>query len=150
MANLYRANLYRANLYRANLEEANLKGANLEEANLEEANLEEANLYRANLKGANLRSVKLPSPGIVLLASWGALSSETTLALMRLDAHNHPDGQAAFDRWATEELHPCPYTGCHVQRVANFNENYSLWSWGPAPTLYEAMMMVLKEKCIIE
>jgi hypothetical protein len=126
------------------LENAARSKANLDGANLDGANLDGANLVRANLDGANLVRANLPSPGVVLLACWGDLSDATTLALMRLDASAHPD-PFAFDRWAAGGV--CPYTGVRVERAARFQERRHLWIPGPPPTLWEALCMVLDEKC---
>ena len=143
-ANLYEANLYGADLRGADLRGASLRGASLYEANLYEANLRGTDLRGTDLRGANLRGARLPSPGTVLLADWGTLAADTICALMRLDAGSHSD-PAAFDRWAAGE--GCPYESCVVERAANFEEDRDLWSPGPPPTLWEAMCMVLDEKC---
>jgi hypothetical protein len=63
---------------------------------------------------------------------------------MRLDASAHPD-PGKFDEW--KETGNCPYSRAKIQRIANFKENISLWSPGPAPTIWEALTMVLDEKC---
>ena len=138
------ANLSRANLSRANLSGANLSGADLSWANLSWAYLSGANLSWADLSGANLSGTMFPSPTIVLLANWGTLSADTTKLLMRLDASAHPSPEL-FDDWATGGK--CPYSDCRFQRVANFNENKLLWSPGTPPTVWEAMCIVLDEKC---
>jgi hypothetical protein len=103
-----------------------------------------ANLTGANLAGARLAGAYLPSPTMILSANWDDLSTDVTIALMRLDASGHPD-PTAFDRWAAGGK--CPYRDVRVQRVANFTERRKLWSPGPPPTLWEAMSMVLDEKC---
>jgi hypothetical protein len=146
-ADLRGANLRGANLRGANLWGANLWGANLWGANLWEANLRGANLRGANLRGANLRGANLPSPGVILTAYWGECSDATTLALMRLDASAHPDPKA-FDRWANGSGR-CPYSDMviKVERAANFYQKAQLWAPGPPPTLWEALCMVLDEKC---
>ena len=143
-ANLAWAHLEWAHLEGAHLERAHLEWANLAGAHLEGANLEGAHLEGACLEGANLEGACLPSPAIVISASWGNLSDNVTIALMRLDASGHPD-PTAFDRWG--QGGNCPYTNALVQRVANFTERRDLWSPGPPPTLWEAMCMVLDEKC---
>jgi hypothetical protein len=173
-ANLYEANLYGANLYEANLYGANLKGANLYEANLKVANLYEANLkganlyganlyganlyganlyganlyganlYGANLYGANLKGAKLPSPSVVLLASWGVVSDELCADLMRYDAFFH-DYKKSFDRWADGGL--CPYNCKKFQRAANFSETKELWKWGPPKNGFSLMVRCIQEKC---
>ena len=108
------------------------------------SNLRDADLCDADLCGADLCGADLPSPTIVLLAHWGQLSDTATLALMRLDASAHPDPEA-FNRWKiTGE---CPYSHASVQRMANFSESRDLWSPGAPPTIWEAMCMVLNEKC---
>ena len=124
---------------------ADLRGAGLREADLQGANLRWANLRWADLPGANLRGARLPAASMVLLADWGDLSDETTIALMRLDASAHPD-PGAFDYWA--ETGDCPYgAGVPVQRVASFQERREIWSSGPPPTIWSALCMVLDEKC---
>jgi len=145
-ANLYNTSLHATNLKNADLKKANLFKTNLHKANLEEADLRDTNLTYTFLKRANLHNTKLPSPSMVLLANWGRLSDELTTLLMRLDASNHPNPEA-FTEWA--EGGSCPYTDCQIQRVANFQEVRELYTPGPAPTLYEAMIMILKEKCKI-
>jgi hypothetical protein len=82
---------------------------------------------------------------MILLADWGNLSNKTTIALMRLDASAHPEGKEAFNKWVAGG--DCPYMNCQVRRAANFVEAKKLWSPGPPPTLWEAMCMVLNEKC---
>jgi len=154
-ADLRGADLCGANLWGANLCEADLRGANLCEANLRRANLCEANLrgadlWGANLRGANLRRANLCGTGLgnptgILEAQWGSLSNNTTVALMRLDASAHPDGNQAFQAWADGGA--CPYTNCRFSRVANFTESRELWSPGAPPTIMEAVKMILDEKC---
>ena len=139
-----RANLESANLEFANLRFANLASANLRFANLRSANLRFANLRFANLESANLRSANLPAPTMILLANWGLLLAFSTIELMRLDASAHPD-KGAFCGWA--EGGPCPYNNVKVQRIVNFDEKKELWSPGPPPTIWDAMKMILDEKC---
>ena len=143
-ADLRYADLRYADLGSADLGYANLGYANLSYANLRSANLRSADLSSADLSSADLRYADLPSPGVVLLCNWGDLADESIAALMRLDASAHPDPEA-FDRWA--QGGPCPYSGVKVQRAANFSEDKNLWIPGPPPTLWEAMRMVLDEKC---
>jgi hypothetical protein len=154
-ANLSKANLYGANLSKANLREANLREANLRWVDLRWADLREADLYGANLRwadlreadlyGANLRWAQLPSPTMILLASWGKVSDELCVQLMRYDAACHPD-PIAFDRWV--DGGGCPYESRNFQRAAGFEENRELWSPGKSLRPYELMVMVLEEKCI--
>jgi len=143
-ADLRSADLRSADLRYADLRYANLRSADLSYADLRYADLRSADLRSADLRYADLRSADLPSPGVVLLSDWGSLANESVAALMRLDASAHPDPEA-FDRWARGGS--CPYSGVKVQRAANFNENKDLWIPGPPPTLWEAMCMVLDEKC---
>lgn len=143
-ADLSWANLSGADFSGADLSGANLSGANLRMANLRVANLSKANLSEANLSGANLGGAFLPPPTMVLLADWGVLSRETTISLMRLDASAHPNPKS-FDLWAKNNS--CPYSNVKIQRVCNFQEEKELWSSGPPPTIWEAMVMVLDEKC---
>lgn len=133
-----------ANLRGVNLQGADLRGADLRWADLQGADLLGADLLGADLQGADLQRAHLPSPGCVLLANWGHLTGASTLALMRLDASAHPC-PSMFDKW--KDTGVCPYANCNVQRVANFKENRELWSPGPPPTIWEAMCMVLDEKC---
>ncbi|MHA2333203.1 MAG: pentapeptide repeat-containing protein [Candidatus Hodarchaeales archaeon] len=143
--NLLNANLKRTNSLNVCLRGANLYGANFEGANLEFANLLNTNFTKAKLANASLKGADLPAPSVLLLADWGNLSDKTTTALMRLDADNHPEGETLFDIWATSGH--CPYLYYKTQRVVNFKESKKLWSPGPAPTMYEAMCMILDEKC---
>lgn len=119
-----------------------LRWAMLEYANLRTPKIEWG---RVMLSGAKLRGAKFPAPSYLLLASWGRLSDASTLALMRLDASAHPDPDA-FNRWA-EGSGGCPYNDSRFQRVANFSEDSSLWIPGPPPTIWEALTMVMDEKC---
>ncbi|MHA2333202.1 MAG: pentapeptide repeat-containing protein [Candidatus Hodarchaeales archaeon] len=166
-ANIWKANLNGANLIRADLHGANLAyadlnrtnfggakliGANLIKADLTRANLTQANLTNTNLDGAvligaNLKGTIGLNPSKLLLAYWGNLSDKTTIALMRLDAANHPKGEEAFNEWAAGGLCLCPYLYCRFNRIVNFEESNLLWRPGPAPTMYEAMCMILDEKC---
>ena len=143
-ANLKNADLRNADLSGANLRNADLRNADLRNADLSGADLRNTDLRNADLSGANLRNTNLPAPTLVLLANWGKLSNETTLALMRLDASAHPDS-TLFDIW--KEYGECPYSNSNIERVANFKENHKIWSQGPAPTIWEAMSMVLTESC---
>lgn len=120
-------------------------GAHLVGANLESANLKSVNLVGANLEGVHLEGAHLPSPTAVLLANWGELSDETTLLLMRLDCSCLPDGEQLFEQWVRDGS--CPFVDAQVQRAANFKEKKHLWSYGPQPSLWDAMAMVLDEKC---
>jgi hypothetical protein len=139
-ANLSDANLTRADLTGANLSDANLTRANLSDANLTRANLSDADLTRADLTGANL-----PSPTVVLLARWGALTPDLTRQAMAYDAACHPD-PTAFDRWAAGGA--CPYEGVKVQRACNFTESRELWDASvPCPRPYDLMTAILAEKC---
>ena len=144
-ANLENANLENADLRYTNLRYANLGSVNLENANLENADLESANLENTNLVNANLKNTKLPSPTMILLANWGELSKKTTKMLMRLDCSSIPDGKRLFARW--KKIGVCPYEDVNVQRVASFNEHRKWWTYGPPPTIWEAMCAVLDEKC---
>ncbi len=144
-SDLVGANLRGADLRGSDLRGADLRGANLRGADLRGSNLRGADLRGANLRGANLSGAKLPSPTMVLLASWGSLSDATTLALMRFDASCHPSGTAAFNRWAAGG--GCPYQACNVQRAADFSECRDLWTPGRTVGPYKLMAMVLDEKC---
>jgi uncharacterized protein YjbI with pentapeptide repeats len=145
MTNLAYTNLREANMLGAVLTGTNIYCTDLYGANLKYAILINANLYGTNLIKAKLYKTQLPPPSMVLLAYWGELSDETTLALMRLDASAHPEGEKIFNKWADGD--GCPYENCQIGRVANFTEQVRLWSPGPPPTLWEAMCMVLDEKC---
>lgn len=104
-----------------------------------------ANLSGANLSGANLIDANLPSPTMVLLANWGDVPDDLTIALMRYDAECHPIGAKAFKNWV--DTGECPYSSCSVQRAANFTEKKGLWSPGPPKRPFTLMAMVLDEKC---
>ena len=144
-ANLYGANLRGANLCGADLCGANLRGANLYGADLCGANLCGANLYGADLCGANLCGANLPSPTVVLLASWGNVSDELCRDLMTYDASCHPD-PTLFTKWA--EGGSCPYNNVKVDRAAIFAEVKILWKENlPLCRPYDLMVRVLAEKC---
>ena len=143
-ANLNGATLYGANLYGATLDGANLYGATLDGANLDGANLKGATLYGANLKGANLDLLHIPPP-VLLLADWGTVSDDLCRDLMRYDAANHPDGDAAFDGW--KKTGKCPYESTHWLRSANFYERRELWIPGQAPSALELCERLIAEKC---
>ena len=128
-----------------NLRDANLHGADLRDATLRYADLRYANLHGADLRDANLRYADLRAPTMILLASWGEVSDKTTLALMRLDCSACPDGKKRFDNWVKTDV--CPYDDARVHRVANFTEKKSLWKYGPPPSIWNCMCMVLDEKC---
>ncbi len=142
------ANLSYANFRDANLRGANFSGADLRGANFNYANLSDANLIYADLSDANLRSAFLPSPTMVLLASWGSVSAELCIELMKYDAYNHHDPKT-FDKW--KESGECPYNNTKYQRAANFNENKNLWAkWESrkkVKSAYELMTLLIKEKC---
>ena len=108
-------------------------------------NLRGANLSGADLREANLSRANLPSPTVVLLATWGDLSQQLCADLMLFDARNHPD-PTAFDRWANGSGE-CPYDGVHVSRAANFTENKEYWGQGQPCRPYDLMVRVLAEKC---
>ena len=138
------ADLSGANLSWVDLSGANLSGAYLAGANLSGAYLLGAHLSGAYLAGANLSGATLPSPTVVLLADWGAVSNDLTRDLMRYDAACHPD-PTAFDRWAGGGAFP--YDGVKVGRAAHFKERRDLWSPGPSERPYDLMVRVLAEKC---
>ena len=138
------ASLYGASLSGANLRGANLRGASLSGANLIGASLSGANLTGANLIGANLIGANLPATTMMLLAYWGDVSPELCRDLMRYDAVNHPDPKS-FDLWAAGG--PCPYKGAKIERAANFTHQASLWSPGEAPSAYQLMVRLIREKC---
>ena len=144
-ANLQGANLRGANLQRADLRWADLRGANLQGADLQRANLQRADLRGADLRWADLQGADLPAPTMILLADWGDLPDEITLALMRLDCSAHPVGKRAFDVWAGGGDYP--YLDCRFQRVASFNEKSSLWSYGRPPSIWKCCKMVLDRCC---
>ena len=143
-AYLQGADLQGADLQGADLQGADLQGADLRGAYLQGADLRGAYLRGADLRGAYLRGADLPSPTVILLAAWGALSAPLTVELMRYDAANHPD-PTAFDRWAGGGA--CPYSDVKVERAALFTENRDLWTPGPCPRPHDLMVAVLAEKC---
>ena len=146
-ANLRGASLRDANLRGANLCCADLCWADLRGANLRGANLRGASLRDANLRGANLRDANLPSPTMVMLASWGTVSDELCVDLMRFDTFCHND-PALFIRWANGG--PCPYNNADFQRACNFKEDINLYTPGPCKNIHELMMRILSEKCGME
>jgi hypothetical protein len=160
-ANLSGADLSGADLSGSNLSDADLSGSNLSDANLRYANLSGANLRYANLSGADLRGsnlsgailryadlsgANLPSPTMVLLASWGTVSPSLCRDLMAYDAACHPN-PSAFTRWAKGES-GCPYSDVKVQRAAVFVERRE--HWDETSTMrrpFDLMTDVLAEKC---
>jgi hypothetical protein len=143
-ANLSGANLSGADLRSTNLSGATLSGADLSGADLSGADLSGANLIGADLIGAYLSGADLPSPTVVLLASWGTVSDQLCADLMLFDSQCHPD-PVAFDMWVSTGT--CPYSGVKVQRAANFAEKKELWGQGQASSIYDLMARVLAEKC---
>ena len=140
------ANLSGADLRDANLRGADLSGANLSGANLSGADLRYADLSGANLSGANLSGADLPSPTMVLLAGWGAVSPSLCRDLLAYEAACHPD-PSAFTRWAKGES-GCPYSDVKVQRAAVFSEKKE--HWDETATMrrpFDLMTDVLAEKC---
>jgi hypothetical protein len=118
-----------------------LSGADLSGADLSGANLRYADLSGADLSGANL-----PSPTMVLLASWGDVNPELCRDLMIYNAACHPD-PSAFTRWANRQS-GCPYASAKVQRAADFQERREYWSdTAPLRRPYDLMVRVLAEKC---
>jgi hypothetical protein len=150
-ADLSKANLYEAALRGANLRGADLRWTNLREANLSGADLREANLSGADLHGADLRDafvsgVRWPSPTVVLSAHWGVLPNHLAASVMRLDASGHPEGPAAFERWAKGGL--CPYNECEVQQIVGFTPLQHQWGAYHKPmTIYQIFKAILEEKC---
>ena len=145
-ADLSGANLRYADLRGANLRYADLSGADLSDANLSGADLRDANLSGADLSGANLSGANLPSPTMVLLARWGAVSPSLCRDLMAYDAACHPD-PSAFTRWAKDES-GCPYSDVKVQRAAVFAEKKEHWdAMVMMRRPFDLMTDVLAEKC---
>jgi hypothetical protein len=133
-----------ADLHGVDLHGVDLRDADLYRANLRGVDLREANLRRVDLRDANLRGANLPSPTMLLLASWSDVSEDLCRGLMRLDAACHADSEA-FDRWAAGG--PCPYNGQQYQRAAIFHERKEWWSPGPSPRPWDLMVRLLREKC---
>jgi hypothetical protein len=97
----------------------------------------------ANLSSANLNSADLPSPTMILLASWREVSDSLCADLMMYDASCHSDIKK-FDDWAKGG--PCPYRGTKIQRACNFSEKRELWGKGKFHTPYSLMLRLFKEK----
>jgi hypothetical protein len=143
-ADLSSANLSYANLRYADLRYADLSSADLRSADLSSADLRYADLRSADLRYADLRYADLPSPTMLLLASWYQVSAKLTLKLMRYDAANHPE-PTKFDEWAKGG--DCPYADVKWQRCATFQENRELWKPGKATkSALELVLMLFKEK----
>jgi len=98
--------------------------ASVSGASVSRASLSRADVSAASLRGAKGRPAHWPSPTMVLLADWGALSDGLTRDMMRYDAACHPD-PSAFHRWA--EGGPCPYNDFNVGRAAQFVERKACW-----------------------
>ena len=135
-----------ADLSRVNLSGADLSGADLSRVNLRGADLSRADLRGAYLSRADLSEADLPSPTMVLLASWGQVSDDLCADLMNYDAACHPD-PSAFERWVATAR--CPYEDVKFARSANFGECRGLWE--PARPLcrpWDLMVRVIREKCM--
>ena len=151
-ANLSGANLHWADLSEANLTSANLSGANLTSANLSGANLSGADLSVADLSEANLHEADLGGarycPPVLLLASWGVVSDELCLDLMRYDAANHPE-PGKFIEWANGG--DCPYSSVQIIRAANFLEKRELikpdFLDRPVKSALQLCELLIAEKC---
>ena len=144
-ANLRGANLRGANLRGADLYRADLRGAYLRGANLRGADLDGADLRGADLDGADLDGANLPSPTMILMASWGSVSDLLCRDLMNFDAACHPN-PLKFEAWAKGG--ECPYQGEKVQRAAIFSENRLLWdATAPMCRPYDLMVRLMGEKC---
>ena len=144
-ANLRGANLRGANLRGADLYRADLRGAYLRGANLRGADLDGADLRGADLDGADLDGANLPSPTMILMASWGSVSDLLCRDLMNFDAACHPN-PLKFEAWAKGG--ECPYQGEKVQRAAIFSENRLLWdATAPLCRPYDLAHRLMGEKC---
>ena len=144
-ANLRGANLRGANLRGADLYRADLRGAYLRGANLRGADLDGADLRGADLDGADLDGANLPSPTMILMASWGSVSDLLCRDLMNFDAACHPN-PLKFEAWAKGG--ECPYQGEKVQRAAIFSENRLLWdATAPLCRPYDLALRLMAEKC---
>lgn len=141
------AHLSDANLSYSNLNKTDLEAVDLQGVNLAGAYLHGANLAGAYLDGANLKKSTLPSPTVVLLASWGEVSDELCADLMLYNASCHPDSKA-FDVWAEGGIYPYEIEVIGVDRAANFKERKELWGKGKACSPYDLMMRLFAEKGI--
>ena len=145
-ADLSEAYLSGADLSRVHLSRADLRGADLSGADLRGADLSEVHLSRVNLSRVNLSRADLPSPTMVLLASWGQVSDDLCADLMNYDAACHPDPWA-FERWVATAR--CPYEGVKFARSANFGERRGLWDPSrPLCRPWDLMVRVIREKCM--
>jgi len=77
-------------------------------------NFRVADLRRANLGGVGL------DLNMVLKCNGGGCSDDNTLALMRLDCANVPNGRKLFVVW--KKAGECPYNKLKIERVVNFRE----------------------------
>jgi hypothetical protein len=134
--NLYGASLDGASLVRARLDGASLDGARLDGARLDGASLDGARLVCASLDGARLDGASLvcarldgaslPSPTVMLLAYWGAVSEQLCADLMEYDCWAHGD-RSAFDAYG-KNPNICPFS-CHLEeRAARFTESAEIWN----------------------
>ena len=99
----------------------------------------------ADLDGADLDGANLPSPTMILMASWGSVSDLLCRDLMNFDAACHPN-PLKFEAWAKGG--ECPYQGEKVQRAAIFSENRLLWdATAPMCRPYDLMVRLMGEKC---
>ena len=124
---------------------ADLRGSDLRGSNLRGSDLRGSDLRGSDLRWSNLSGSNLPAPTVVLLATWEDVSEQLCADLMLFDSTNHPSPEA-FEAWAHDNGN-CPYSGVHVQRAANFNEDEELWGKGVYCRPYDLMARVLAEKC---
>jgi len=156
-ANLRKAVLRGVNLCWADLRKVDLREVDLREADLREADLRRVNLCRADLRdssfiGADLRGAYMHDADLrgagysvvqIMMASWGELSDDLTVELMRLDASALPNGEALMNDWTNGGS--CPLRMGGKDRVVLFKEKKRLWSPGPAKPLWELWEMIAKE-----
>ena len=124
-----------------------LSSARLRGADLSGANLRGARLYRADMRCARLRGATLPTPPMLLLAEWGALSDGLTALALAYEASCHPDPDA-FSRWSEEGDRP-PHAGdARVPRACHCIGRPECWDSDlAAPRPYDLMVALVRECC---
>lgn len=89
-------------------------------------NLAHCDFTNTILKNINFIDCWLPSPTMLLLANWEAVSEELTVDLMNYDAACHPNPRR-FAIWAGKGTilseRVCPYSGYQIHRACTFSQN---------------------------
>lgn len=125
------------------VEEAVRQGISLNYSNLRDSKLRYSNLSGSNLSNANYDIMQ------VLQCSWGEVSKELCVQLMRLDCGALPGGEESFNKWAHGGS--CPFEKTSYRRIVYFEESSELWKKhknGEIWTLWEIWKQIAKERGI--